>query len=136
MHLLLIITYSNSLLRVNFNAFPLSRALPLDDIPDLIPKLSHLNLSSSVMSQELERFHLVTSSPSDSNVESQQTTTTTTTTQLESAEDFLQWMQREVEVEMVANGDSRLNAFRSFLDKREHECGECYNRCCFLAYHS
>ena len=92
----------------------------MDDIPDLIPKLSHLNLSSSVMSQELERFHLVTSSPSDSDVESQQTTTT----QLESAEDFLQWMQREVEVEMVANGDSRLNAFRSFLDKREQECGE------------
>jgi len=102
------------LLEANATVFPpIPRALPLDDIPDLIPKLSNLELTSSVMSKELERFHLVNSSENQDAIE---------TKQLESAEDFLQWMQREVEVEMLAHGDSRLDSFRGFLDKREQEC--------------
>lgn len=94
---------------------PIPRALPLDDIPDLIPKLSNLDLSSSTMIEELKRFHLVTPSGTDAALE---------TKQLESAEEFLHWMQREVEVEMIGNSDARLIEFRGFLDKREEECAQ------------
>ena len=94
----------------------LFRALPLDDIPDLIPKLSHAELSSSVMFDELERFHLVETPDADGGL---------ATKPLESAEDFLHWMQQRVEGEMLANGDARLDAFRTFLGQREQECGEC-----------
>ena len=67
------------------------------------------------MREELERFHLITPSDTDA---------VPKTTQFESAEKFLQWMQQEVESEMVGNSDSRLDTFLEFLEKREEECGE------------
>ena len=67
------------------------------------------------MIEELKRFHLVTPSGTDAALE---------TKQLESAEEFLHWMQREVEVEMIGNSDARLIEFRGFLDEREEECGK------------
>ena len=66
------------------------------------------------MFEELNRFRLVTSSETDAGPEMKQ---------LESTEEFLQWMQQEVEVEMVGNSDALLDGFRGFLGKRERECG-------------
>jgi len=93
---------------------PIPRALPLDDVPDLIPSISNLDIGSSPMAKELEATQLVTWNNDESLV----------TRQLHSVEDFLVWMRDEVEPMMVLDDDAHLKTFQGFLNKRGQECDD------------